>query len=105
MKPELNKHLHINSNGTAVIPVSNNTNNRLLLKAIVVNTKGGSSNKATIYDSNEDIGVDASRIIGILDTTANVGRVNYDIPIYKGIYIVVDVGTAPDLTVLYNETP
>lgn len=71
----------------------------------MVNTKGASSNTATIYDSTEAIGANAERRKGKLDTTANVGAIEYGFPVFDGLYIVVETGTAPDLTVVYAETP
>lgn len=74
---------------------------KLVLIAIVINTKGSGSNTAEIYNS----GSTTENKIGKLDTTANVGRIEYDIPMLNGIRIVTSTGTAGDLTVIYAETP
>ena len=76
-----------------------------MLVRIIVNTKGASSNTATIYDSTEAIGANAERKKGKVDTTVNVGAIEYGFPCYDGIYIVVETGTAPDMTVVYAPTP
>jgi len=94
-----NKTYNITTNGTTILP------GKLVLIRIVVNTKGASSNTATIYDSTEAIGANAERKKGELDTTSAVGNVEYGFICYDGIYIDVNTGTAPDLTVIYKETP
>jgi len=68
---------------------------------IVVNTKGASSNTAKIYDSADT----EENLKGTLDTTANVGAIEYGFPLYNGLRIVTAAGTAPDITVVYAETP
>ena len=100
-----NKTYNITANGTTFIPIPANPAGKLVLVRLVINTKGGSSNTATIYDSNETIGANAEKRKGILDTTANVGSIEYGFPCFNGIYIVVATGTAPDITVVYAEAP
>ena len=98
-----NKTLQITTNGTTVIPVPQNPKGKLVLVRLVINKKGVSSNTATIYDSDEDTGADVSQRKGILDTTDKVGNIEYGFPCFKGIYIVTETGTAPDITVVYKE--
>lgn len=102
MNPNLssaNKSINITTNGTTVLP------GKLVLIAVVVNTKGASSSVATIYDSNATIGANAQYKKATIDTVNTVGRLDYGIPMYNGIYIVTATGTAPDLTVIYADTP
>jgi len=84
---------NIKTNGTTTIP------GKWELIAIVVNTKGASSNTAKIYD---DTAATPERLIGTIDTTVSLGRVEYGIPMFNGIYIITAVGTAPDLTLIYK---
>ena len=72
---------------------------------IIVNKKGASSNIATIYDSTEAIGANSERRKGSIDTTDRVGSIEYGFPVFDGIYIVTATGTAPDLTIVYAQTP
>ena len=93
-----NKWKNITTNGLTSTP------GKLVLIAIVVNTKGGSSNTAKIYD---DASGDESpeRLIATIDTTASVGRIEYGLPMYRGINIRMATGTAANLTLIYSETP
>lgn len=100
-----NKRINITTNGTTVLPVPSNPSRKFVLIRIVINAKGASSNTATIYDSNETIGANNEQLIGKIDTTANIATLEYGLPLYNGIYIVTATGTAPDLTVVYAETP
>ena len=100
-----NKTYNITQNGTVILPVPTNPRAKLILLALVINTKGGSSNTIGIYDSTEAIGANVERKKGNLDTASSIGRIEYNIPILDGIYLVVGGGTAPDITVIYQETP
>ena len=100
-----NKSYNLTSLGTTIIPVPTNGNNKLVLIALVVNTKGASSNTATLYDSNATIGANAENKKATIDTVNTFGRIEYGIPIYYGIYIVGATGTPADITVIYAETP
>src|SRR3990167_2829376 len=94
-----NKTYNITTNTTTVIP------GKFVLVRIIVNKKGASSNTATIYDSTEALGVNSDYKKGIVDTTDKVGNIECGFPVFNGIYIVTETGTAPDLTVVYAETP
>lgn len=94
------KSFNITGNGTVAL-----TGNKLVLIALVINTKGGSSNTVKIYDSNETLGANADLKKGTLDTASSLGRFDYGIPCFNGIYLVVGGGTTPDITVIYAETP
>ena len=100
-----NKTYNINTNGTVVLPIPANPVGKLVLIRIVNNKAGGSGNTAVIYDSNETIGANDEQKKGTLDTVNVLGSVEYGFPCFNGIYIVVGGGTAPDLTVVYKETP
>jgi hypothetical protein len=100
-----NKTYNITSLGTTIIPVPSNGNKKLVLIALVINTKGASSNTATVYDSNATIGANAENKKATIDTVNTFGRIEYGIPMYYGIYIAVATGTPADITVIYAETP
>ena len=93
-----NEWKNITTNGLVSIP------GKFVLIAVVVNTRGGSSNTVKIYDdvSGEET---PEQLIGTLDTTASVGRVPYGLPIYRGINIRMATGTAANLTLIYAPTP
>ena len=102
MNPNLSsatKSYNLKTNGTTTLP------GKGVLVALVVNSKGGSGNTVRIYDSNETFGEDPERLKGTLDTVNVFGRVEYGMFIETGIYLVSGGGTAPDITVLYADTP
>jgi hypothetical protein len=68
-----------------------------LLHTITINTKGASSNTATVYDNTSGSGTK----IATIDTTAQVQTLLFDIAFTTGLTIVVASGTAGDLTVTY----
>ena len=93
-----NKSKNITTNGLTSI------SGKLVLIAIVINTKGASANTVKIYD---DINGEETpeKLKATIDTTANVQRLDYGIPMFEGINIRTATGTAPDITVIYAETP
>lgn len=97
----MNQSYNITGNGTVIIP----GNPHMYLEAIVINTKGGSSNQAILYDGNAVVSADPQRKKATIDTTASIGRLEYDMWMEYGIYIVLKTGTAADITVLYREAP
>lgn len=104
MNPNLesaNKSYNITQNGTVILPSS--PTGKLVLIAIVINTKGGSSNTIQIFDSNATLGTNNQYKKGTLDTASSVGRFTYGIPMFNGILLVVGGGTTPDATVIYAE--
>ena len=96
------KAYNLKTLGTTIIPVPANPTGKLILKGIVINTKGASSNTLAIYDSNETLGANVELKKGTIDTTVLPGTFEYeDLLFTNGIYIVCASGTAPDVTVLY----
>src|SRR3990167_6360172 len=77
---------------------------KFVLIAIVINTKGGSSNTAKIYD---DVNGEETpeNLIATIDTTGATIRLDYGLPMLKGINIRTATGTDADLTVIYAPTP
>lgn len=68
------------------------------LHRIVINTKGASSNTATIYDNTAGSGTK----IGTLDTTGGTASLTYNCAFSTGLTIVTSTGTSADLTVIYR---
>ena len=101
MNPNLssaNKYKNITTNGLTSTP------GKSVLIAIVINTKGASSNTAKIYDdiTGEET---PGQLVATIDTTATIGRIEYGIFMSKGINIRTATGTPADITVIYAETP
>jgi len=92
------KSYNITTNGLTTLP------GKWLLVAIVINSKGASSNTATIYDDIEGQET-VERRIAKIDTTDSVTRLDFGLPIQYGINIRTATGTAPNLTVIYKEEP
>ncbi len=67
------------------------------LKSVVINQKGG-SNILTVFDNTSATGAH----IAAIDTTSQVGTINYDVPFTTGLYISGTAGTAPDVTFIYR---
>ena len=93
-----NKSKNITTNGLTSTP------GKSVLVAVVVNTKGSSSNVARIYDdvTGEET---PAQLVATIDTTDRVGRIEYGIIMYRGINVRTITGTAADLTLIYAETP
>ncbi len=84
---------HITSNTTTTPKTSSG-----LLHAISINTKGASANVATVYDNTAGSGT----VIAVIDTTAQVSTLFYDVVFNTGLTIVTATGTAADLTVCWT---
>lgn len=100
-----NKTYNITANGVTIIPLPANDTGKFVLVRLIINKKGASSNTATIYDSNATLGANSDYRKGTLDTTVSIGSIECGYPMYNGIYIDVATGTAPDITVVYKDTP
>ena len=99
------KTYNLKTLGDTILVPPVESHKKLVLLGIVINTKGASSNVIKIYDSNESIGKDISRLKGTLDTVTTIGKFEYGFPCFDGIYLACEAGTAPDATILYAETP
>jgi len=84
---------NIAANGTNTIKKGSG-----ILHAIVINTKGASSNTLTIYDNTTNSGTK----IGTLDTTVNFGTFLYDVRFGTGLTVVGATGTSSDFTVVFR---
>jgi len=97
-----NNRLYVETHGTANNISSNTTtvvkSGAGLLHSITINTKGASSNTATVYDNTAGSGTKLATI----DTTSAIGALAYNIVFSTGLTIVTATGTAPDITVSYR---
>lgn len=84
---------HISSNATTTVKSGAGS-----LRGITINTKGASANTATVYDNTAGSGT----VIAVIDTTAAVGTLSYDIAFTTGLTVVTATGTAPDMTIAYR---
>jgi hypothetical protein len=83
---------HLNPNGTTTIKSGAGW-----LHNIVINVKGSSGNTITVYDNTAASGT----IIAVIDPTAQLVTLNYDVGFTTGLTVVLASGTAADITVSY----
>ncbi len=72
---------------------------RGVLHAIVVNNKGSGSNTCKIYDGTDAGGT----LLGTILTDDKLGAIPYGIRFTVGLFILTEVGTQADLTVVYAD--
>jgi len=68
-----------------------------ILHTITISKKGASSNTITVYDNTAGSGT----VIALIDSTASVVTLTFDVAFATGLTIVTATGTAPDITVSY----
>jgi hypothetical protein len=86
------KYNNINTNSTTVVSTV-----PCVLRRVVINNAGASSNVATIYDNTAGSGT----IVAVIDTVELNGRyLEYNTLLKTGCTVVVATGTAADLTVV-----
>ena len=88
-----NDFANINTNTTTTVKSGAG-----VLKRIVVNKIGTSSNTCTIYDNTTATGT----IIGTIDPVHTQMVFEYDVVFNTGLTIVTATGTAADLTIVYQ---
>ncbi|MGH9208640.1 MAG: hypothetical protein ACRD1G_19165 [Acidimicrobiales bacterium] len=66
-----------------------------VLHAVVINTRGATGNLLTLYDGASTAG----SVLAVIDTTAAVGSLRFDAAFLVGLFAVLAVGTAADLTI------
>ena len=84
---------HISTNTTTTVKSGSG-----ILRSVTVNTKGATANTATVYDNTAGSGA----VIAVIDTTASLGTLRYDVVFSTGLTVVTASGTAADLTVSYT---
>ena len=88
-----NSFYNINTNTTSTVKSGAG-----VLKRIVVNKVGSSSNTCTIYDNTSGTGT----IIATIDPVHTQMVFEYDVVFTTGLTIVTATGTAADLTIVYQ---
>jgi hypothetical protein len=88
-----NNYENINTNTTTTVKSGSG-----VLKRIVVNKVGASSNTCTIYDNTSGTGT----IIATIDPVHTQIVFEYDVVFNTGLTIVTATGTAADLTIVYQ---
>lgn len=81
--------------GTATTTVKSGAGS---LIAVVINTKGASSNTLTIYDNTAGSGT----VIAIIDTTAALVTLTYNVAFSTGLTLVSATGTGANYTAIYR---
>lgn len=91
----MSSYVHIAANGTTVVsgvPVK--------LHAVIVNSKGATSNTVTLYDNASAA---SGNVIAVIDTTSVPGDTNYyNLNTTKGLVAVMANGTAADITIVWE---
>jgi len=70
------------------------------LNRIIIGKKGASSNIITIWDASN---AEPGNILTVIDTTANVGTIEFNLNLRIGLKLVTGTGTAPDALVVFDE--
>jgi hypothetical protein len=83
----------IEANGSTAVKGSPGT-----LQAVVINTKGASSNVLKLYDGADNTGT----LIATIDTTVDPGTFLYGLVFTAGLYAVLGTGTAAKLTIIFT---
>jgi hypothetical protein len=68
-----------------------------LLHAVVINTKGATSNIAKIYDGSA-----SGTLLATIDTTGGAATLWYDVQFSQSLTVVTSAGTCADLTICYR---
>ena len=76
---------HLAANATTTVKTGSG-----VLHSISINTKGASANVITVYDNTAGSGT----AIAIIDSTAAIGTLFYDVVFNTGLTIVIGMGTA-----------
>lgn len=92
----MSAYTHMASNTTVQV-----TDAPCTLRSVCVNTKGASSNILTLSEGILSAGAvpATATTIAIIDTTANVGSIIFDVIVSNGIIAVLGTGTAADITI------
>lgn len=85
---------HLNALGTTVVSAQGGT-----LKRVVINSKGATANTLTLYDNAATA---TGNVLGVIDTTANVGFLEFECGINNGLVAVLAVGTSADVSIIFD---
>jgi len=100
-----NKSYNITTNGDVFLPVPTNPKCKFVIVNIIVNTKGGSGSTLQLFDTTEALAFPPERKKGTIDLATSLGPFPHTYPFFDGIAARVSGGTAPDVTIIYAETP
>jgi len=67
--------------------------------SVVINSKGATANTLTLYDNATAA---SGTVIAVIDTTSNVGDIQYEILAKNGITAIMAAGTAADVTICWR---
>jgi hypothetical protein len=91
-------YLHVNQN-TLAAGAAVNANPGAVLKRVVINTVGATSNQLTLYDGTSTSG----KVVAVVNTTnAAVPSLDYNAVFSGGIWYTLLAGTAADLTFIFQ---
>lgn len=90
----MSNSIHLNALATTII--SNVGGN---LKRVVINTKGVTGNTLSLYDNNSAA---SGKLLAVIDTTSNVGFLEFRCSLNSGLVAVLATGTAADITVVWD---
>ena len=80
--------LHLTANGATTIA------HPCTLHAVTINSKGATANTLTLADG--------ANTIAIIDTTASIGTLRFDVQCDTSLVATLATGTAADVTVIYG---
>jgi hypothetical protein len=83
---------HLNSNGSTTLKSAAGW-----LHSVSINSKGATGNTATLYDNTTASGT----LLAVIDTTAQIQTLLFDVAFQTGLTVVLASGSAADLTVSY----
>jgi hypothetical protein len=69
-----------------------------LLHSLTINTKGATSNIATLYDNTSGSGT----VIAVVDLTSQILTLLFDVGFNTGLTVVISGGTSGDITISYQ---
>ena len=84
-----NLSAHLSANGTTAVKTGPG-----VLHTVTINTKGATANTLTLSDG--------STTLAVIDTTAGVGTLTYDIQFQVGLTAALASGTAADVTISFT---
>ena len=93
IQPATSEYVYLSANGTTTAKSGAG-----VLRRIVVGTKGSLLNTLTVYDNTTATG----SIIALIDTSEQVGSLNFEVDFTTGLTLVLAGGTAARVTVIFE---
>lgn len=82
-------YAHLNANGATTLAPG-----QVALHSVTINTKGTAANTLTLSDG--------ANVIAVIDTTANVGFLLFDVQCRAGLTAALATGTPADVTITFG---